>query len=261
MSEKEAQNLNTEESIVLPKKVLDLAPVQWVNESNIIGKYFNMFLNDITFRGRLSLLQGMGANFVVSIYKIVLGFIYGSIWFLTVGIYYFSLLVIRGLLVKMSKRASEIKGNLRERQRLEWIGYQRTGILMLFLNGIIAAMVLFIAFGGETFYYPGHTIYLFAIILAYNMYWSTNSLLKTRHFGYPSLMATKAVNFCGAMMGTYALIAAIAAQLKDGYIIQGTTLVIVLGMAITVLEMAMALFMVVNGTVKRIRLSKKQMVD
>ncbi len=249
--------MSEKESIVLPKKIWDLPPVQWVNENNLLGKYFNMFLNDITFRGRLNLLQGMGANFVVAVYKIVMSVIYGSVWFLTVGVYYFALLIIRGLLVRESKRASAIKGNLHERQMVEWISYQRCGILMLFLNGIIATMVLFIAFGGQSFYYPGHTIYIFAIILFYNLYWSTNSLLKTRHFGYPSLMATKAVNFCGAMMGTYALIAAIAARVEDGFFLQGTGFVIALGMVMTVLEMAMALFMVINGTAKRVRLSKK----
>lgn len=71
------------------------------------NKYLDKLLSDSQFRLFLAAAFCGGWNFVYAIFNMVLSGLYRSVWFLTLGIYYFALGCMRGALVVHGKSSKD----------------------------------------------------------------------------------------------------------------------------------------------------------
>lgn len=169
-------------------------------------KFGSRYFNDLSFRGSVSIYQGMTVNFLYVIFRIAAGIRYASVWFISMAAYYLVLGILRAYLIFSYRRKSDKK-----------ICYRRTAWLLFLLNIPMGGMILQMIKMNSGFYYPGYIIYLSAMYTFYTMILSVINLVKFRKLGDPVLSAAKVLNFVSAMMSILGLQTAMIAHFsKNG---------------------------------------------
>lgn len=169
-------------------------------------KFGSRYFNDLSFRGSVSIYQGMTVNFLYVIFRIAAGIRYASVWFISMAAYYLVLGILRAYLIFSYRRKSDKK-----------ICYRRTAWLLFLLNIFMGGMILQMIKMNSGFYYPGYIIYLSAMYTFYTMILSVINLVKFRKLGDPVLSAAKVLNFISAMMSILGLQTAMIAHFsKNG---------------------------------------------
>lgn len=172
--------------------------------SRLGGKY----LNDLAFRGGLSIYQGMTVNFFYVIFRIAAGIRYHSAWFISMAVYYFVSGGMRAFLV-FHYRHRDDKQEIRCYRRVAW--------LLFLLNIPMGGMIILMVRTNSGFSYPGYIIYLSALYTFYSMAMSVVNVVKFRKLGSPILSAAKVLNFVSAMMSILGLQTAMIARFsKNG---------------------------------------------
>lgn len=80
--------------------------------SEIVRRY----MHDLAFRGSISIYNGMTANFIYAIFRIVTGIRYMSVWFISMAVYYMVLGSLRAYLLFSYRRG----------EKDEYLCYRRT---------------------------------------------------------------------------------------------------------------------------------------
>ena len=164
------------------------------------------YLGDISFRGRVSLYQGMSVNFLHVVFRTVVGIRYASAWFISMAVYYLALGGIRLGLVW-----SGLRGGADEEKR----AYRRTGWLLLGLNIPMGGMIVQMVLMGAGYSYPGYVVYLSAMYTFYIAIRAVVDLVRFGRLGSPLLSAAKALNLVAAMMSVLGLQTAMLAQFSQ----------------------------------------------
>lgn len=165
------------------------------------GRYFG----DLTFRGSVSIYQGMAVNFLYVVFRIVAGVRYASIWFISMAAYYLMLGILRAYLIRCHRRGYAEKVEC----------YRRTAWLMFLLNVIMGAMILQMIVKNSGYTYSGYIIYLSAMYTFYTMIISIVNLVRFRRLGDPVLSAAKVLNFVAALMSILGLQTAMISHFSD----------------------------------------------
>lgn len=161
------------------------------------------YINNIAFRVRVGVWQGMAADFLYVIFRIVTGIRYSSVWFISMAVYHFSLGVIRAYLIFgccNGNTAAELKC------------YRRTAWSLFLLNIPMSGMVVLMIMTDSGYFYPGYIIYLSALYAFYKLILSVVNVVKFRRVGNPVLSAAKVLNFISAMMSILGLQTAMIAR-------------------------------------------------
>ena len=160
------------------------------------------YLNDLSFRGSVSIYQGMTVNFLYVVFRIVAGIRYASVWFISMAVYYLVLGILRVYLILCRRRkfADKLKS------------YRRTAWLLFLLNIPMGGMIFLMIRTNSGFSYPGYIIYLSAAYTFYTMIISVVNLVRFRRLGDPVLSAAKVLNFVSALMSILGLQTAMIAR-------------------------------------------------
>lgn len=169
--------------------------------TEFVGRY----LNDLSFRGSVSIYQGMAVNFLYVIFRIVTGIRYASVWFISMAAYYFTLGLIRAYLIRCCRdpKADRIKC------------YRRSAQLLFLLNLTMGIMIVQMIMTNSGYSYPGYIIYLSAMYTFYTMILSIVNVVKFRRLGDPILSASRVLNFISAMMSVLGLQTAMISQFSE----------------------------------------------
>ena len=181
--------------------------MQRISDTEFGGKY----VNDLAFRGNISIYQGMTANFLYVLFRIIVGIRYASVWFISMAVYYLVLAVLRLSLILNYRHKSKA---------IELRGYRRTAWLLFLLNLPMGGMILLMVLTNSGYSYPGYVIYLSAMYTFYTMVTSVINLVRFRRLGSPILSAAKVLNFIAALMSILGLQTAMIAQFStdgDGF--------------------------------------------
>lgn len=173
-----------------------------VSSSKITGRY----LNDLAFRGNVSIYQGMAVNAFYVVFRIVAGIRYASVWFISMAVYH---LVIGGLWAYL------VVCYRRRDPELERRCYHTTAWLIFLLNIPMGGMIVLMVRTNSAFSYPGSIIYLSALYTFYTMVTSVLNLVKFRKLGSPILSAAKVLNFIAAMMSILGLQTAMISRFSE----------------------------------------------
>jgi len=186
----------------IPSAVKRSKIIQKVFASKIAGRY----LNDLAFRGSISVYQGMTVNFFYVVFRIVSGVRYASAWFISMAVYYLVLGCLRAYLVVCYRRRSPEQ---------EHHCYRTTAWLLFLLNIPMGGMIVLMVRTNSGFFYPGSIIYLSAFYTFYAMIVSIINLVKFRKLGSPILSAAKVLNFISAMMSILGLQTAMISRFSE----------------------------------------------
>lgn len=161
------------------------------------------YINDLAFRGSVSIYQGMTVNFLYVLFRIVVGIRYTSMWFISMAVYYLVLAVLRLSLILSYRQKVNID---------ELRCYRRTAWLIFLLNIPMGGMITLMVLTNSGYSYPGYVIYLSAMYTFYTMVTSVINLVRFRRLGSPILSAAKLLNFIAALMSILGLQTAMIAQ-------------------------------------------------
>ena len=201
------------------------------------------YLDDRTFRAKISLYQSMAVNFLYTVFRAVLGVRYVSPWFISLAVYYLMLGALRAYLaIRYRKRPGGA-----DTPAYEWRCYQTTGCLLLLLNIPMSGMVVLMVRTNSGFVYPGLVIYLSAMYTFYMTAHSVVNLHRFRKMDSPILLAGKAVSFISAAMSLLGLQTAMITQFggnDSGFRRQMNA---VTGAGVCALVIAAAVYMIVHS--------------
>ena len=170
-----------------------------INRTAFGGRY----VNDLAFRGSVSIYQGMTVNFLYVLFRIVVGIRYASVWFISMAVYYLVLGVLRLSLILSYHQKVNID---------ELRCYRRTAWLIFLLNIPMGGMITLMVLTNSGYSYPGYVIYLSAMYTFYTMVTSVINLVRFRRLGSPILSAAKVLNFIAALVSILGLQTAMIAQ-------------------------------------------------
>lgn len=191
----------------IAKRIQNSRIMKRISSVEIMGRY----PADLTFRGNLSIYQGMTVNFLYTVFRAVAGIRYASAWFISMAVYYLILGAIRAYLIVCYKQRHVKDEN---------ICYKNTAWFLFLLNVPMGGMIILMIRTNSGFSYPGYVIYLSALYTFYTLIISVRNLVKFRRVGSPILSAAKVLNFIAAMMSIIGLQTAMISRFSmngEGY--------------------------------------------
>lgn len=165
------------------------------------------YITDVAFRAEVSLYPSLVINMLYAAIKLVSGFLYGSVWFITLSAYYILLAVMRFLLLT-SARKRHVQSSI----AAEFKRYRICGILLAVMTLALSGMILFIVRQDGGYDYPGILIYVMAMYAFYAVITAVINIVKFRKHGSPVLSAAKAINLTAALVSMLALETAMLSQ-------------------------------------------------
>jgi len=161
------------------------------------------FSGDAHFRAGVFLHQGFVINLLYITIKLVTGIYCRSAWLVWLAVYYALLAGMRVLLILRLNERDEAAALRR---------YRLCGILLLFMNQALTALVVHIVQQNRGFTYPGLLIYAMAAYAFYAVIMSVVNMVKTRRLKSPVLSAVRAINLVAAIVSMLALETAMLSQ-------------------------------------------------
>ena len=186
----------------LKSTIISNGIIQKITTTAIVGRY----LNDLAFRGNISIYQGMVVNYVYVIFRVITGIRYTSVWFISMAVYYLILGVLRTYLVYCYYHRN---------QEVEYSCYRKTAWMLFLLNIPMGGMVVLMVRTNSGFTYPGYIIYLSSLYTFYTMITAVVNVVKFRKLGSPILSAAKVLNFVSAMMSILGLQTAMISHFSE----------------------------------------------
>ena len=202
---------------------------------------FERYLKEAEFRTETSLYQGLFINLLYVALKFCSGIYYRSIWFISLAFYYFLLAVMRFSLLhyvrsRKNDRVSEVKR------------YRFCGIVLLFMNQALAAIVIIVVKQNKGFEYAGFLIYAMALYAFYAVITSVINVVKFRKYGSPVLSAAKVINLTAALVSMLSLETAMLAQFGRDEVMFRQIMTSATGTGVCVIVLGMAIFMIAKST-------------
>lgn len=200
------------------------------------------YLKEVSFRTETSLYHGLFINLLYVALKFGSGVYYRSVWFVSLAFYYFLLAVMRFSLLHYVRRRKNDKASELKR-------YRFCGIVLLFMNQALAAIVMIVIKQNKGFEYSGLLIYAMAVYAFYAVITSVTNVVKFRKYGSPILSAAKVINMTAALVSMLSLETAMLAQFggnDDAAFRQIMTSAT--GAGVCVIVLGMAVFMIAKST-------------
>lgn len=199
-----------------------------------IGETTNRLIHDEAYRSRALPRAYLAASALYGVFKCILGILFRSQWMGAIGVYFIFLTGIHYLLLIAQEKNPGERG-----MQLCRIG---VSVLMLVLAGIINALIVKILKNGESYYYPGFLIYIFALYALIKMTVAVVTFVRSRGRRTPLKDAEQNLVLVEASVGILALVTALLAQfgsaqeadLRFGVSFVMCTLVFVLTLEVTV---------------------------
>lgn len=199
-------------------------------------------LRDRVYRSRIAVYSGFALNMLYSAFHVLNSAIYSSVWFGSIAAYYFSLCVIRGLLViSIKKSGTELK---------KWRSYRLCGALMLFLGITMAGMSIQMVRDNMVYHYHEYIIYLLALYTFCITITAVINAVKSGRLNDPVLSASKNITLTSALMSVLVLQTAMIEEFGENELVFRTVMNTVTGAAVNLAALGIAVHMIVNGTLQ-----------
>lgn len=230
---------------------------QYINEHPLMKKLRGtavgkQFFDDVRFRTKMSLYQGLFINLLYIGIKMFSGVYYRSVWFVALAIYYILLALMRFVLLHKGKKKADEMTMEEELHR-----YRICGIVLLLMNQALAGIVIFMVHQNRGFHYPGILIYAMAAYSFYSIITAVINLVKFGKHGSPLLSAAKVINLVAAMVSILSLETAMLARFGgDDDPVFCKTMTGATGGGVCTIVIGMAVFMIWKSTkqLKRLRI-------
>lgn len=211
------------------------------------NKYAQIWFSNPRLRVSVSLYSALFGNLIYGVFHIWLGIYHRSFWFCSLGAYYICLAFMRFGLVRHTRNHAP-----GEKMTAELAKYRATGWVLLLMNTALSLMIFFMVYWNRTFEH--HMITAIAIA-AYTFTALTVAILdivKYRKYMSPVFSASKTVSLASACVSMLTLESILLNTFGDETVdaITEKIMLSVTGGVISVFIIAMAIYMIVQGTNK-----------
>lgn len=211
----------------------------------------NRYVTDKVFRTKVMLLVSFGVNLLYAGVNVISYFLYRSMWFICLAVYYTILGVMRFLLVRYVRLNDIGTNRYGELKRAKACSY-----ILLLLNLFLSGAVLMIVYQNKGYAYHGMMIYVMAM---YTFYITTNAivnLVKYKKFNSPVMSMAKVISMAAALVSMLNLETAMFAAFGTDMESENQRLMIILtgaGVAVTVITMSVYMIAKCAKEIKRMR--------
>lgn len=204
----------------------------------------NRYMTDVAFRTHMSLYVALGVNILYVGVNILSYFLYHSMWFIVLAVYYSILSVMRFLLVRYVRIVGIGQNRFEELKRAILCSS-----ILLTLNFVLTGAVLMILYQDKGFNYHGILIYVMA---GYTFYITTHAiinLVKYRRYKSPVMTSAKIISLSAALVSMLSLETAMFAQFgqdmnpHDKWLMTALT-----GAGISITVIVMSLYMIIRSS-------------
>lgn len=207
----------------------------FIKNTRLYKKYQQNYL-DIT---KVTMYISTILNILYCLFNLIIGFYYQSFWFITFAIYYFLLILMKGLLLYNVK-------DLGENRPKEYKKLKNCGLLLLLLNFILIGIVILILKTNQNISYAGYVIYIVALYNFYLIISAFINVFKYRKSLSPIITASKCINLTVAMISMLSLEVAMITEFGNDIDFK-MVMTGIMGLFICLINSVMALYMVIKA--------------
>lgn len=214
------------------------------------NKYARIWQDDTRLRVNVSLYGTLIYNTAYALLQLGMAFWHHTFWFYSLAGYYISLAVMRFFLVRHTRRHKP-----GEKMFDELIKYRACGIVFLIMNLALTLMIFFMVYWNRTFHHHEITTITLAAYTFTSLTLAIINTVKYRKYNSPVYSASKAISLASACVSMLTLESTMLTTFGDGTMsLTGRRILLgISGGVISVFIIAMAIYMIVNGT-KKIKL-------
>lgn len=235
-------------SVVLPKHLKSA-------KSKIYNtKYGNRYMTDAVFRTNISLYISLSINLLYVIVNLISGYLYGSVWFFILAVYYTVLSVMRFLLVRYESKVGIGKDVIKEYRQS-----RICAVILLTVNLSLSGAVLMMMYQNKGFEYQGMLIYIMAMYTFYMTVHTAINLVKYRKYNSPVLSTAKAISFTAALISMLSLETAMLTAFGNETPAETKrTLIAATGAGISIILITMSVYMIRKANKEIPKLQKEK---
>ncbi|MCM1119772.1 MAG: hypothetical protein NC543_10500 [bacterium] len=200
------------------------------------------YFTDGLFRAKIALYLDFAINLFYIALKLSVGIYSRSIWLSALALYYILLALMRFFLLHYAGRSELGEDICSELRR-----YRLCGIILLFMNQALTAVVVLVVYQNKGFEYPGLLIYGMALYSFYITITAVINLTKFRRYGSPVISAAKTINLIAALVSMLSLTTAMIAQFGGGEDFR-REMTGAVGGGVCTFVIVMAVYMIVRAT-------------
>lgn len=211
------------------------------------NKYARIWKDNARLRMNASLYGTLIWNTAYALLQLGMGFWHHTFWFYSLAGYYISLAVMRFFLVRYTRKYMPGEKMLEELRK-----YRACGIVFLIMNLTISLMIFFMVYWNRTFHHHEITTIALATYTFTSFTLAIANMLQYRKHNSPIYSASKAISLASACVSMLTLESTMITTFGDGTmtLAERRTLLGVSGGVISAFIIAMAIFMIVQGTNK-----------
>lgn len=203
--------------------------------------YLTKYKNDYILRHKISLYFSLSWNIIYAMFKLVMGIVYKSIWFISFAIYYLLVIIIRTNIANVEIRHSS---NLKE----EYLKYRKCGVILLFLNIILTIIVLVTLNQSVTVTYHTYIAISMAIYTFFILIESIISFVKYRKYNRPLVEMAKIVGVVVSLISMLSLEIVMLSTFGDISRDVSKLLVILTGLGISIIISIICVCVIIKST-------------
>ena len=224
--------------------------IRFFREFKNSNKYVVLWSSDTRLRTNITLVGTLVWNGAYAIFHLVLGIMHHSFWFSSLACYYMFLALMRFYLVRYTAKNTPGSDLYRENRK-----YRACGIALLVMNLALALMIFFMVYWNRTFNHHEITTIALAAYTFTSLTLAIINTVKYRKYNSPVYSASKAISLASACVSMLTLESTMLTTFGDGTMsLTGRRILLgISGGVISVFIIAMAIYMIVNGT-KKIKL-------
>ena len=211
------------------------------------NKYARLWQEDTRLRVNVSLYGSLAWNALYGIFQLWLGFYHSTFWFYSLGAYYICLAVMRFFLAHYTTKYTP-----GEKMRSELIRYRACGIIFLVMNLALALIIFFMVYWNRTFEHHMITTIAMAAYTFTAFTLAIINVIKFRKYNSPVFSASKAISLAAALVSMLTLESTMLTTFSDGTMtnFDKKMMLGMTGGVISLLIVVMAVYMIINATVR-----------
>ena len=211
------------------------------------NKYARRLQDDARLRVNISLYGSFAWNALYGIFQLWLGFYHHTFWFYSLGAYYICLGVMRFFLVRHTRKYAP-----GEKMHTELVKYRACGWVFLIMNLTLALIIFFMVYWNRTFEHHMITAIAMAAYTFTAFTVAIVNVIRYRRYNSPVFSASKAISFAAACVSMLTLASTLLTTFDDGTMGQTEQKIMLgsIGGTVSIVVVAMAMYMIVIGTKK-----------
>ncbi len=224
---------------------------KWYVDTLLKFKFTKRMYEDYSFRTVVFACSALVINLLFGSFEIVMGAVGRSIWFGSLGLYHLILSFTRFGIILRYRRQSK-RGEIDLKENL--LTYRNTGICVLVFNLALAGAIGQMIFSRRAFVYAGLMIFAMAAFSFWKITVSIWGIIKAKKHNDYSTQSLRNLNLTDAMVTLYALQTALIATFSTAEGGDMTYMNMITGIVITIISLALGVYMIVKSSKERKKL-------